>query len=412
MRFSFEISGKNEKREDYPQSSISNFIKWLATGFWSKKTSSGEEVDEESSLKFSAVYASIRILSETLAALPWHIYRREPDGNKYIDPTHQLYNLIHSEPSPQVTSFAFRETMMAMVSLWGNAYAKIIRNGSYLPIEFEILHASNVNPFKVGNVLKYKVIGVNGGQRTEKTVDAIDMIHVPGLSFDGIKGKSPIEVAAENIGLGLALQRFGAEFFANGASLSGTIEHPGKLSDTAYKHIMESLNEKHTGKDNRHKLQVLEEGMKYAQITIPPEAAQFILSRKFQLNEIARIFRIPPHMLADLERSTNNNIEHQGIEFVQYTMLPWCVRFEQEFNRKIFKENEKGKFFVKFNLNGLLRGDAASRAQFYKDMRFMGVYTINDILELEDMNKIGEEGDKRYMVSNLVPIDFEPQKPI
>jgi HK97 family phage portal protein len=403
MRFYFGIDRdkRTEQREDYPQQSISTFIKWLTTGLWGKKTSAGENVDEETALTFSAVYACVRILSETLASLPFHVYRQEDNGNKYIDASHPLYRLIHDAPSKNFTSFTFRETMMAFLSLWGNAYARIIRSGAYLPIELEIIHPANVDvsASKNGNVYTIKA---QEGKTTK--VNAVDMIHVPALSFDGLKGKSPIEVAAENIGLGLALQRFGAEFFRNGAALSGMIEHPGKLSDTAYKHIMESLENKHVGKDNRHRLQVLEEGMKYAQVTVPPEAAQFIASRKFQLNEVARIFRIPPHMLADLERSTNNNIEHQGIEFVQYTMLPWCVRFEQEFNRKIFKGNENGKYFVKFNLNGLLRGDAASRAQHYKDMFYEGIYSINEIRELEDMNKIGPEGDVRYIVSNLVPV--------
>jgi len=403
MRFSFEIQ-RNERREVYPQSSLSNFVQWLTSGIWGKKTSSGEEVDEETALKFSAVYACVRILSETLAALPFHVYRSESNGNKYVDAGHPLYQLIHDEPSPLMTSFIFRECMMACVTLWGNAYAFISRNGSYIPQELQILHPGYVMPFRSGNKIRYKV-KVN--RDAEKIIPAIDMIHVPGLSFDGVKGKSPIETAAENIGLGLALQRFGAEFFANGASLTGTIEHPGKLSDTAYNHLIKSLTEKHVGKDNRHKLQILEEGMKYAPITIPPESAQFLQSRKFQLNEIARIFRIPPHMLADLERSTNNNIEHQGIEFVQYTMLPWCVRFEQEFNRKLFQEDEKGRVFVKFNLNGLLRGDAASRAQYYKDMYYIGAYNINKILELEDENQIGPAGDKRFIQSNMMPLETD-----
>jgi HK97 family phage portal protein len=389
------FSFKKEKRYvDFPGNlqALINFF----TSLNSKKTSSGEPVDQESALTFSAVWACVRILSETIASLPFHIYKYDNQGNKNIDPGHPLYTLIHDSPSPLMTSFIFRETLMAHLCLWGNAYAVILRNGAYKPVELQIIHPDRVAPvLRSDGKIEYEIKNV------ERKIPATDMIHIPGLSFDGITGKSPIDVAAENIGLGLALQKFGAEFFKNGATFSGTLEHPGSLSDTAYKHLKESLKKEHTGDGNRWKMQILEEGMKYTQVGVPPEAAQFILSRKFQLNEIARIFRIPPHMLADLERSSFSNIEQQSIDFVQHTVLPWCIRFEQEFNRKIFKESEKGKVFVKLNLMGLLRGDAISRSQYYATMFNIGCYSQNEIRALEDANSIGEDGDKYYVQLNM-----------
>ena len=405
MRLAFEITRqKSEKRSDYPQSSLSNFIKWLTEGLWgANKSLSGEQVDQETALKFSAVLSCVRVLGETMASVPKHVYRTE-DGNKFIDTDHPIYNLVHSEPNELMTAFTFYETMMAHVTLWGNAYAEIKRK-LMVPVELKIIHPGLVTPvlYKAGR-LRYKVKGTTEEEK-ERIIDAIDMLHVPGLSFDGILGKSPIDIAADNIGLGLSMQRFGSEFFKNGASLTGVFEHPGKLSDKAYKHLTESLKQKVTTQGERHGIQILEEGMKYAQMSIPPDSAQFIQSRKFQVNEIARIFRVPPHMIGDLERSTNNNIEHQGIEFVTYTMLPWCMRFEQEMNRKLFKESEKGKMFIKCNLSGLLRGDAKSRGEYFRIMNGMGVYSINNILELEDMNKIGPEGDKRLVPVNMMLLE-------
>lgn len=407
MHFSIDLSFKSkEKRSNtFPEDSLNSFMKWLENGGFGQKTASGEMVDEESALKMSAVWACVRILSETIAALPLHIYRKE-GNNKFIADDHKLYPLLHDAPNDLMTSFIWRESSMSHLSLWGNSYSRIIRNGGMIPQSFELLQPADITPQIVGGKIVYKIRNVKA------TIPAIDMIHFPGLSFDGITGKSPIEVAAENIGLGLALQRFGSEFFLNGAMLSGTLEHPGKLSDPAYKHLSESFTEKNVGQGKRFKPQILEEGMKWVSQTMPLEAAQFILSRNFQLNEIARIFRIPPHMLADLTRSTNNNIEHQGMEVVQYTFLPWCVRMEQELNRKIFKESEKGKVYAKFNLMGLLRGDSASRASYYSSRFNIGTLSQNEIRELEDQNSIGPEGDKYYVQLNMATGDSNTADPL
>jgi HK97 family phage portal protein len=395
----FSINWGSERRSEIQgQSSIQNVIKWILGGM-SRSSSSGETVDEESALTLSAVWSAVRLLSETIAMLPAHVCMYDAKGNLNIVPDHKLYRLIHDEPSPYDTSFTFRETMQANVTLNGNAYALIIRKYDGLPVEFEQFHPSMVTPEKKKNGIFYKVDGIS------KLIPARDMLHVPGLSFDGLKGYSPIEVAKEAIGLGIALQKFGGEFFANGASFGGIVEYPGKLSDPAQKNIIESIKKKFTGSGNRHKIQVFEEGMKYTPIGIPPEQAQFILTRKFQVSEIARIFRVPAHLINDLEKASFSNIEQQAIEFVQYSILPWVIRWEQELNRKIFTDAEKGKYVVKFNIDGLLRADAASRANYLKERFYSASITPNEIRKYEGQNDIGPDGDKFYIPANMVPVD-------
>jgi HK97 family phage portal protein len=396
--FSFHWGGES-RSEIQGQSSIQNVIKFILGGF-ARKSSSNEIVDEESALTLAAVWAAVRLLSETIGMLPAHVMRYDEKGNLNIDIKHPLYKLIHDEPSPFDTSFTFRETMQAHLTLWGNAYALIVRKGDATPVELQIVHPSDVSEIiKKKSKLFYKVKDV------AKLVPSEDMIHVPGLSFDGIKGYSPIDVAKETIGLGIALQKFGGEFFANGASFGGIVEYPGKLSEPAQKNILDSLKKKFTGEGNRHKIQLFEEGMKYNPIGIPPEQAQFILSRKFQISEVARIFRVPPHMIGDLEKAAFSNIEQQAIDFVQYSILPWVIRWEQELNRKIFKESEKGQVVVKFNVDGLLRADAVSRATYLKERFYAASITPNEIRKIEGQNDIGPLGDKFYVPSNMVPVD-------
>jgi HK97 family phage portal protein len=381
--------------EYFPQGNLQQFYNWLVSGMFGKKTAAGEPVDKDTALKFSAVFACVRILSETLACLPFGVYKKDKDGNKTQLLDHPIAHLIENEPNPIMTSFIFRETMMAHLCLWGNAYAKIIRDNKYNVIELRLLDPEQVNPKLYGGRIKYHLKGENA------VWDMDDILHIPALGFDGIKGKTPIEVHAESIGLGLALQRYGAEFFANGTTLSGVFEHPAKLSQPAYDRLKSSLKEQHEGQGNRHKTQILEEGMKWTQMSIAPEAAQYILSRKFSINEINRVFRIPPHMTMDLDRATFSNIEHQGIEFVTNTMLPWCKRIEQEFNRKLLREDEKATTFTKLNLMGLMRGDALARANYFQKRFAMGSMSANEIRRMEDENSIGPEGDKYYVMTNL-----------
>ena len=232
-----------------------------------------------------------------------------------------------------------------------------------------------------------------------------DVLHIPGLGFDGLVGYSPIAMAKNAIGMAIACEEFGAKFFANGASPSGVLEHPGILKDP--ERVRTSWNAAYGGSSNAHKVAVLEEGMKYTPISISPNEAQFLETRKFQINEIARIFRVPPHMVGDLEKSSFSNIEQQSLEFVKYTLDPWVIRWEQSLSRALFSKEEKKTLFFKFNVEGLLRGDYQSRMNGYATARQNGWMSANDIRELENLDRIpAEDGGDLYLVNgNMLSLD-------
>jgi HK97 family phage portal protein len=234
---------------------------------------------------------------------------------------------------------------------------------------------------------------------------ASDVLHIPGLGFDGLVGYSPIAMAKNAIGLAIATEEYGSKFFANGAAPSGVLEHPGTIKDPS--RVRESWQQTFGGSQNSGKIAVLEEGMKYTPISISPEQAQFLETRKFQINEIARIFRVPPHMVGDLEKSSFSNIEQQSLEFVKYTLDPWVIRWEQSIRRSLLSNEEKQKYFVKFNFEGLLRGDYQSRMNGYATARQNGWMSANDIRELENLDRIpGEDGGDLYLVNgNMIPLN-------
>jgi HK97 family phage portal protein len=224
------------------------------------------------------------------------------------------------------------------------------------------------------------------------------VLHIPGLGFDGLVGYSPIAMARNAIGMSIAAEEYGAKFFSNGAAPGGVLEHPGIVKDP--ERIRESWQSTFGGSGNSNKIAVLEEGMKFTPISISPNEAQFLETRKFQIDEIARIFRIPPHMLADLEKSSFSNIEQQSLEFVKYTLDPWVARWEQSMNRRLLTGDQKSEMFFKFNVDGLLRGDYQSRMNGYSIGRQNGWMSANDIRELENMDKIpAEEGGDLYLIN-------------
>lgn len=368
--------------------------------FFFGTTPSGKTVNERTAMQTTAVYACVRVLAEAIASLPLHTYQYTDKGKeKALD--HNLYYLLHSEPNPEMTSFVFRETLMGHLLLWGNAYAQIIRDGRgkvvalypLLPDKMTVDRTERGELFYL-----YNKEGINYSLRSD------EVLHIPGLGFDGLVGYSPIAMAKNAIGMAIATEEYGAKFFANGANPGGVLEHPGVVKDPSK--IRESWNAVYQGSGNAHRIAVLEEGMKFQSIGIPPEQAQFLETRKFQLNEIARIFRVPPHMVGDLERSSFSNIEQQSLEFVMYTLDPWVIRWEQAIQRALFSAAEKKAYFVKFNVNGLLRGDYQSRMQGYAVGRQNGWLSADDIRELEDMNKLPEgSGGSTYLVNgNMVDI--------
>lgn len=371
------------------------------------RTTSGKPVNERTAMQTTAVYACVRILAEAVASLPLHVYEYQDDGGKKLVHDHPLYYLLHDEPNPEMTSFVFRETLMSHLLIWGNAYAQIIRDGAgrvlglypLLPDKMDVQRDDKGNIYYVysRNSDENPMFKEYGNIRLK----AEDVLHIPGLGFDGLIGYSPIAMAKNAVGMTLACEEYGASFFANGANPGGVLEHPGVLKDPSK--VRESWNSVYRGVNNAHKIAVLEEGMKYQQIGIPPEEAQFLETRKFQINEIARLYRIPPHMVGDLDKSSFSNIEQQSLEFVKYTLDPWVIRWEQSLQRSLLLPGEKGKYFIKLNVDGLLRGDYQSRMNGYAVGRQNGWFSANDIREMENMNPIPDkEGGNLYLINGAM----------
>lgn len=368
------------------------------------RTTSGKPVNETTAMQTTAVYACVRILSEAVASLPIHVYRYKEGGGKEKVCDHPLYQVLHDEPNPEMTSFVFRETLMSHLLIWGNAYAQIIRDGAGRVLALYPLLPNKMDVQRDDRGEIYYVYSRSSDENPnfkeygDIQLKKEDVLHIPGLGFDGLIGYSPIAMAKNAVGMTLACEEYGASFFANGANPGGVLEHPGVLKDPAK--VRESWNAVYRGSNNAHKIAVLEEGMKYQQIGIPPEEAQFLETRKFQINEIARLYRIPPHMIGDLEKSSFSNIEQQSLEFVKYTLDPWVIRWEQSLQKALLLPGEKGKYFIKLNVDGLLRGDYASRMQGYSIGRQNGWYSTNDIREMEDLNPLSdEEGGNLYLIN-------------
>lgn len=386
-----------------PRAGPKNSLLANTYSFFFGSTTSGKTVNEKTAMQTTAVYACVRILAETIASLPLHTYRHNENGKeKAIE--HPIYNLLADEPNSEMTSFVFRETLMSHLLLWGNAYAQIIRDGRgnviglypLLPNKMTVNRSSNGEIYYIYS--RYSDENPNIERYGDVYLQNHEVLHIPGLGFDGLVGYSPIAMAKNAVGMSIACEEYGASFFANGANPGGVLEHPGVVKDPA--RVRESWNSVYQGTGNAHKVAVLEEGMKFQSIGIPPEQAQFLETRKFQINEIARLFRIPPHMVGDLEKSSFSNIEQQSLEFVKYTLDPWVIRWEQAMKKALLLPSEKKDYFIKFNVDGLLRGDYQSRMNGYATGRQNGWLSSNDIRELENLNRILEElGGDLYLVN-------------
>mgnify|MGYP004644669687 FL=1 len=396
------------KSRDHPK--IDNRTVGSSYSFYMGGSSAGKNVNERSAMQMTAVYSCVRILAEAVAGLPLHLYRYKEDGGKERAIDNNLYHLLHDEPNKEMSSFIFRETLMTHLLLWGNAYAQIIRNGKGEVVALYPLMPNKMQVDRDENGELYYIYTRSSDEA--KTMEGVtvyltprDVLHIPGLGFDGLVGYSPIAMAKNAIGLAIATEEYGAKFFANGAAPSGVLEHPGTIKDPS--RLRENWNSTFGGSANSGKVAVLEEGMKYTPISISPEQAQFLETRKFQIDEIARIFRVPPHMVGDLEKSSFSNIEQQSLEFVKYTLDPWVIRWEQSLSRALLNEDEKRKYFFKFNLEGLLRGDYESRMSGYATARQNGWMSANDIRELENMDKISaEDGGDLYLINgNMLPLN-------
>lgn len=387
-----------------PRTSLSAGIEALIDFYGGGPTNSGQRVNATTAMQLPVVYACVRVLAESIASIPLIVYRRVGKGKERAT-DHPAYRVLHDRANADQPSFAWRETSMAHLALRGNAFSEKEYDGAGRLIGLWPISPERVTVARKGGVKVFTIDGV------QKPLTAKEIMHVPGLGFDGLVGHSPISMAREAIGTGLAAQEFGARFFTNNANPGGVLEHPGKLGPDALKNLRASWADRHGSPANAHKPAILEEGMKWHQLSISNRDSQFLETRKFQSTDIAGIFRVPPHMVGNLDRATFSNIEQQSIDFVVHTLRPWCVRIEQVLNWELFDESEREDYFCEFNVDGLLRGDSAARGAFYSQMFNLGAFSVNDIREKENMNPV-DGGDKRFVPLNMQALESAGAKPV
>ena len=369
------------------------------------ETPAGVDVTPDSALSYSAVFACVRVLAEDVASLPLLVYRRLQPRGKERAPEHPLYRLLHDAPNPEMTAIEFRETMMGHLALWGNGYAEKEFNRAGRVMGLWPLRPDRMRVRREGGALVYEY-QLPDGETTR--LPAARVMHLRGLGANGIVGYSPIALLRNAVGLGLAAEEFGSRFFGNGARPQLVLIHPNQLTPEGQENLRTSWRRQHEGLSKAHRVAVLEEGITVKEIGIPPEDAQFLQTRIFQAVEIARIYRVPPHKIQDLERATFSNIEHQSIEYVASTLAPWLVRWEQAISRDLVPEQERGTYFAEHLVAGLLRGDTISRYQAYSVGRQGGWLSANDVRELENMNPI-DGGDEYLSPLNMVPAAGEEE---
>jgi len=404
--FGYDVNiNKRSGNPENPGTSLADPASWLLDALGMKRTNAGVVVSEEGAMSLAAVYSCVKVLSEDVAGLPFVPFRRGDNDSREIAYESPVFDLLVHQPNPEMTPFTYHQTCMYSLALWGNFYAIIMRNVSGNPTKFTPVHPASVTPkIDAHGRLIYDIIGTTDGYIKTQTVMAYNMIHVKGLTTNGLLGNSVIRQQMETIGLGLAQNEFGAKFFSNGANMNGALTVPGKMTDKMEKNISNSWKNKWSGLDNAFKTPILEQGMKYERIGIPPEEAQFIQSRKYTRSEISGMYRVPPHMISDLEKSTFSNIEHQGIEYVVFSLRPYLVNIAQEYNRKLFIGSDRRKYYTEHNVNALMQGDADARSKFYKSMFNMGTISINEIRKRENLNSV-DEGNNRYMQMNMTTVE-------
>lgn len=394
VRFSKQgIQWGGEQRSKLPESGFANLADWLST-LIGGKSAAGVTVNEQKALQLSAVFACVRALAEDVAKLPMHLIE-EKDGRRNRVYNHPASYLVNQAPNEIMNPMEFKQALIAFAALWGNSYGVITKDEMEVPVSLDIYHPRDVAPQKVNRKMYYVVAGLG-------TLSADQVIHIKGMSFTGDVGVSVVRYAAESMGVSIAAQTFGAAFFGNGANLQGVFTSPNGLSQKAYDRLKQDLVEKKRGPKSAHDTQILEEGLKYERIGVPPNEAQFIETRELGIEEICRWFRVPPHKIAHLTRATHNNVEHMSIEYVTDSLMPWITKLEEEFNRKLLTEAEKRTRYFKINVNALLRGDTRARAEMYKAMWGIGSLTGNDVREFEDMNPL-EGASEAYVPLNMIP---------
>ena len=355
----------------------------------------------------AAVYACVRVLSESIASLPLHVYKRGEDGNQEKAEDHPLFFLLHDEPNPEMSSYTLRETLMVHLLLYGNAFAQILRNGRGEVVALYPLMPNRMSverDEKTGRLFyRYTRYDAEPPTMEQNTVilDAADVLHVPGLSFDGLVGMSPIAACRNAVGAGLAADEYSSKYYANGAAPMGILETPTLIKNPEL--LRQSWNDAFGGTRNAGKVAVLEQGTTFKPISLSPQDSQLLETRKFSVEEICRIFRVPPHLVQDLERATFNNIEQMSLDFVMYSLTPWIIRWEQSLSRSLLSREEKKQYSIRFNVDGLLRGDYKSRMEGYAVGINNGFMCPNDVRRLEGFDLIpAEKGGDNFLIQGAM----------
>ena len=356
-------------------------------------------ITPQKALTFSAVWAAMRLLSESVSSLPLGVYRSEKYGDRIELKDANLTYLLKYQPNSYQNKITFLEKIMLDLLSNGNSYVRIVRNRLARPVELLPLNYNNVEVYFNDNKLYYS------DDDSGDTYDSEDILHFKLITGDnGIKGLSPIEQCKNAIGWGMDVEEFGRTFFKNGARLSGILKTDRSLSEQAVDRLRNSFNNNYSSLSGSNQTAVLEEGLSFQPVSISADQAQFLASRQFSVEEVARIFNVPPHLLKDLTKSSFNNIEMQSQEFVSYSLMPYLNKIELEMNTKLFRKSQVGKDYVKFNVNGLLRGNVKDRADYYRTAIMNGYMSINEVRALEDLNKI-DGGNNHYIGLNMTTID-------
>jgi len=396
-----------------PENNLMSILQKYANDFLAGEdmpASSYNAIDAQTALTYSAVFSCNRVLSETLASCPIFLYQKDAKGSRKVLSNTREHDLLHNAPSDEMTPGAFKEFGMSSINLGGNMFAQKIRNayGEIIQLRPISWDRVEIRIHKTTGAYEYYL-----DSSTSTPLSRVDILHIPGLTMNGYIGVTPIEYAQAALKVGIYQEVFQQNFYKNGVMTSGIFEHPGALSNEAFERLKSDLTKNYAGMKNSGVPMILEEGMKFSPVTMKLSDAQFIESKRFQLEDIARMFRVPLHLIGDLTRSTNNNIEHQSLEFIIYTMLPHFKRWEENLNLQLLTPADRmaGKYF-EFKIDALLRGDIASRYTAYATARQWGWLSVNDILRLENMNGIGQKGDIYLQPMNMVEAGTEPvEKP-
>lgn len=386
-------------REGFREITVEPKSEYMGRNTFGSDIDFGIKVTNKTALKFTAAYAAIRVRSENMASLPKSVKVKTENG--YTDADHPVSRLLSVAPNSYTNIFDFWNCMFSALDGWGNAYAIIMRDGTGRPVSLEQVHPSCVEVTLTKNGSKY--FKVNGSGRLDGVYSNEQMLHLMVLSFDGIKGVNPIEYNYLSFSKAIAAQKFGADFYKKGGNIKGVLETEQNLGDEAYKSFMNHFKE-----SGNFGTPLLEYGIKYKQIGVNPISAALLSTEQFSVQDIARIYNVPPHMIGDLSHATFSNIEQQTIQFAQFALRPTVKRVEVELENKLFFESERGVYAIKFNLNGLMRGDMTARGEWYAKMIQNGVYSRNEVRVMEGESK--KEGlDDMLYPSNMQVVGKEKE---